>query len=86
MDAMAIRDPAITEDASDELPRWRRAIPLVLGLALALTLAMLFMFARQASADREYALGRQQHSFHVMALALNAEGTAAAARYASVGI
>lgn len=68
-----------SDDTIDDLSRWRRLIPVVLGMALAFALALLFVLASRASDDRAEALSKQRRSFEVIAIARNLEGTAASA-------
>jgi len=67
------------EDAADDLPRWRRLIPVALGVALALALGALLLLANRASEEREEALTLQRHSYEVIALARTVEGSVARA-------
>jgi signal transduction histidine kinase len=68
-----------SDDSVDDLPRWRRLIPVALGLALALALGLLFILASRAASDRENALNNQRRSYEVIAIARNVEGTVARA-------
>ncbi|MFT3966377.1 MAG: ATP-binding protein [Sphingobium sp.] len=68
-----------SDDAHDDLPRWRRFVPLALGLALTLALALLFWLANGAAQDRDKALDQQRRSYEVIAIARNLEGTVARA-------
>ncbi|MCE7795020.1 ATP-binding protein [Sphingobium sufflavum] len=68
-----------SDDTIDDLPQWRRVIPVALGLCLAFALALLFVLANRAADDREDALGNQRRSYEVIAIARNLEGTVARA-------
>lgn len=68
-----------SDDHIDDLPQWRRLIPVALGLSLAFALALLFSLASHAASDREDALDKQRRSFEVIAIARNLEGTVARA-------
>jgi len=67
------------EDMADDMPRWRRLVPVALTIALALALVLLFILANRAAQDRDRALVLQQHSYEVIALAREVEATAARA-------
>ncbi len=79
MYALPLRDANSVEDAMEALPLWRRAAPVVLGIALAVALLILLIIARQVSDERQDALALQRHSYEVIVLARNAEGTVARA-------
>ncbi|MET0362997.1 MAG: ATP-binding protein [Sphingobium sp.] len=68
-----------SDESIDDLPRWRRFIPVALGLSLAFALALLFILANRASNEREDALAKQRRSYEVIAIARNLEGTVARA-------
>ncbi|HEX7853188.1 MAG TPA: ATP-binding protein [Sphingobium sp.] len=69
----------MSDDTHDDLPRWRRLVPVALGLALTVALALLFILANNAALDREKALDKQRRSYEVIAIARNLEGTVARA-------
>jgi len=62
------------EDGTDELPPWRRTVPLVLAVLLALALGLIVYLADRAAEERDRAIALQRHSFEVMLLASNLEG------------
>lgn len=64
------RDPGLT---------WRRWLVPAAGAALVLTLLVMFFVASNAARNRETALSRREHSYQVVALARNVEGTVARA-------
>ncbi|HEX7823093.1 MAG TPA: ATP-binding protein [Sphingobium sp.] len=68
-----------SDDIIDDLSRWRRLMPVALGLALAFALALLFVLASHAATEREDALDKQRRSYEVIAIARNLEGTVARA-------
>lgn len=67
------------DETHDDLPQWRRFVPIILGLALVLALALLFVLVTDAARDRDRALDRQRRSYEVIAIARNLDGTVARA-------
>ena len=68
-----------SDDAHDDPSRWRRFVPVILGLALTLSLALLFVLVNRATRDRDDALNQQRRSYEVIALARDLEGSIARA-------
>ena len=63
------------DEGTDELPRWGRTVPVVLGLLLALALGLLVYLANHAADQRDRAISLQRHSFEVMLLVNQLDGT-----------
>ncbi len=60
-----------------EPPPWWRTVPLMLAVLLAGALGLILFLAAKAGEERDRAIARQQHSFEVMMLAEQLEGTLA---------
>jgi signal transduction histidine kinase/ActR/RegA family two-component response regulator len=65
------------DENGERLPAWWRAVPLVLGALLTLSLGLIVYLADRTAEQRDQAIIAQRHSFEVMMLANRLDGTIA---------
>ncbi len=66
-----------TFDELEDVPPWWRTLPLILAVLLACALGLIIYLADRAAAERDSAITRQRHSFEVIMLANQLDGTIA---------